>query len=540
MNLADFASDSNHMNTNNSHKTFEKYWIWLAPVTIVVAFSAFLFISTSLMDYLAGTDIKTFSEFLFYNFDSDSVGGIDNLAEVQIGILTLLIGVLGLTMTVVAIVVQLASQRFTPKLIDLFLEDRINIATFLTMVSTSLYCIWVVYSIRVGYVPIYGSLGLMLLTTFILGMLIPYFRYVFQFLTPSNILYTIERNFTRGVIAARAGTASVDRQKMIVNNNLETIADIARSAVNQIDRNVSLLSIDSLANVLCSYISGKQRLPEEWYRPHPENFISISSEFFEEITERRVWVEARGLIDLELIFTQALRMMPDAISAIATKTREVAMAGIKANDDESAYLCIEYLNTFLRRAINDKNQRAIFSLMYQYRRLAEDMLPTHLKFVNQIAFFFQYYGQESLRAGMPFLMIAAAMDIGTVLQRAYELNIGETDAILDTLLSMAHSSEVDGVPFAKKGVLKSHIILATHLFSMENTKEPLGKIEDSLRKIPADLLIELKTELLGVTKRKFWEITDRGGVNFEYLEPEKKIQLTRFYDEYLLNGIEKS
>ena len=180
----------------------------------------------------------------------------------------------------------------------------------------------------------------MLLTTFIFGMLIPYFRYVFQFLTPSNILYTIERNFTRGVIAARAGTASVDRQKMIVNNNLETIADIARSAVNQIDRNVSLLSIDSLANVLCSYIAGKKRLPEEWYRPHPENFISISSEFFEEITERRVWVEARGLIDLELIFTQALRMMPDAISAIATKTREVAMAGIKVNDDESAYLCI--------------------------------------------------------------------------------------------------------------------------------------------------------------------------------------------------------
>ena len=71
------------MNSNYSSNTFDKYWIWLAPVTIVVSFSAFLFISTSLMDYLAGTDIKTFSEFLFYNFDSDSVGGIDNLAEVQ-------------------------------------------------------------------------------------------------------------------------------------------------------------------------------------------------------------------------------------------------------------------------------------------------------------------------------------------------------------------------------------------------------------------------------------------------------------------------
>ena len=75
---------------------------------------------------------------------------------------------------------------------------------------------------------------------------------------------------------------------------------------------------------------------------------------------------------------------------------------------------------------------------------------------------------------------------------------------------------------------------------MENTKEPLEKIEDSLRKFPDELLVELKTELLGVTKRKFWEITDRGGVNFEYLEPKKKTQLTKFYDEYLLNGPEKS
>ena len=70
--------------------------------------------------------------------------------------------------------------------------------------------------------------------------------------------------------------------------------------------------------------------------------------------------------------------MPDANSAIGANVRELALTAEEHGDKEAAYLCVEYFNTFLRRAVNDNNQRAVFSLLYQYRRLAEALLSMNL------------------------------------------------------------------------------------------------------------------------------------------------------------------
>ena len=500
---------------------------WLLPLAVIVVTSLVVFLFTSAVDFAISTTEVTFWRTLFLSDGSSVSGDVGNLAEV-------LIGVLGLTLTVVAIVVQLASQRYTPKLIDLFLADRVNVVTFLGMVFATVYCIWIIYSIRDHYTPVFGSLVLIGITTVMLALLIPYFRYVFQFLTPTNILETIEHNFLADVKQARASSGSgLERQKHHVINNIEQVTDIALSAVNQVDRNVSLLSINTLASILRSYSGHKRDLPPSWYQPRAEHFISISAEFFDDISDRRVWVEARGLMDLELIFTQSLKNMPDAVSAIATNTRQVALAALEHDDDESAYLCIEYFNTFLRRAINDKNQRAVFSLLYQYRRMAEGMLDTRLNLVEEIAGFFKYYGNETLRVGMPFLMVVAAMDLSTLLQRGYAMNVSPLERILETFLQMGHLPELEKVIFAHKGVTKAHMILATHLLAQNGDSPTLHRIRDDLLRHSQQWLRETRDELLGVVKQKFWEITDRGGINFEYLEPEMKTWLNRFCDDYL-------
>ncbi|MBI3991737.1 MAG: DUF2254 domain-containing protein [Candidatus Lambdaproteobacteria bacterium] len=500
---------------------------WLLPLAVIVVTSLMVFLFTSVVDFALSVTEVSFWRTLFLSDGSSVSGDVGNLAEV-------LIGVLGLTLTVVAIVVQLASQRYTPKLIDLFLADRVTVVTFLGMVFASVYCIWIIYSIRNHYTPVFGSLVLIAITTVMLALLIPYFRYVFQFLTPTNILETIERNFMAAVKqAGSANGGGLERQKHAVINNIEQVTDIALSAVTQVDRNVSLLSINTLASILSSYIEAKRALPATWYRPRSEHFISISAEFFDDISDRRVWVEARGLMDLELIFTQSLKNMPDAVSAIATNTRQVALAALAHDDDESAYLCIEYFNTFLRRAINDKNQRAVFSLLYQYRRMAEAMLERRLNLAEEIAGFFKYYGNETLRVGMPFLMVVAAMDISTLLQRGYALGVSPLEPILENFLQMGHLPELEKVGFAHKGVTKAHMILATHLLAQDGDSPTLHRIRDSLLRHSQQWLRETRDELLGVTKQKFWEITDRGGINFEYLEPEMKTWLNRFCDDYL-------
>ena len=447
----------------------------------------------------------------------------------------MLIGVLGLTLTVVAIVVQLAAQRYTPKLVDLFLADKVNILTFLGMVFAAIFCIWIIYSLHDDYVPVYGNLVLLGITTLLLTMLIPYFRYVFRFLTPSNIIETIRENLESTVVDATKinGSGGLDRRKALVANGVEQITDIALSAVTQMDRNVALMAINTLCDILRSYVAEKPKLRDDWYRADPGQFISISSEFFDEIEERRVWVEARGLMDLELVFGLALRTMPDANSAIAANTRQLALFAIEHGDSETGYLCVEYFNTFLRRAVNDKNQRAVFSLLYQYRRMAESLLTVNLQLAEEIVGFINYYGQQAMRVGLPFLKVAATMDVCTVLQHSYALDIAPTDRMLDEFLQVGESPELFEIPFAHEGVRKAHVILAAYLMEGEKSPEHLKRIQTSLQSESRAWLDNIKNSLLGVTKKKFWEITDRGGMNFEYIEPEMKVSLNRFYDQYM-------
>ncbi|MEN9252144.1 MAG: DUF2254 family protein, partial [Thermostichales cyanobacterium BF3_bins_165] len=60
---------------------------------------------------------------------------VGNLPEV-------LTGVLGFTVSVVAIVVQLAADRFTPKVTDLFLKEPINLAVFVYLIIADLVSLW--------------------------------------------------------------------------------------------------------------------------------------------------------------------------------------------------------------------------------------------------------------------------------------------------------------------------------------------------------------------------------------------------------------
>lgn len=501
---------------------------WVFPFALIVAVSTAAFMATSVADFSQAPSADGFWGTVLFSNRASSASAVGNLAEV-------LIGVLGLTLTVVAIVVQLAAQRYTPKLVDLFIADRVNILTFLYMVFATVFCIWVIYSAQADYVPTYGNLTLILITTILLTLLIPYFRYVFKFLTPSNIIETIEGAVAKSVSGAAGNptTAQLEQTRFQVANGLEQVTDISLSAVTQMDRNVALMSIDTLSRILRNYIEEKSGLHQEWFRPNPSHFISISAEYIEDIAERKIWVEARGLMDLELIFGLALKTMPDAISAIATNTRQVAMRAIDQDDDAAAYLCIEYFNTFLRRAINDRNQRAVFSLFYQYRRLAQFLLPRRLALAEEITGFFSYYGHEAMRAGMPFLMNVAAMDICATLQHAYELEISQTDAILDGFLNMGDSAELHQIPFAHQGVRKAHVILAAYLLEQKKALPDVKKIQASLKHEKPKWLEEVKQSILSVTKRKFWEVTDRGGINFEFIEPNMKDSLKRFYKLYL-------
>ena len=138
-----------------------------------------------------------------------------------------------------------------------------------------------------------------------------------------------------------------------------------------------------------------------------------------------------------------------------------------------------------------------------------------------------------MRAGLPFLKVAATMDVCTILQRGYALGIAPTERMLDEFLQVGETSELHEIPFAHEGVRKAHVILAAYLMAGGVAPDHLKRIQKSLQLESWPWLENIRTSLLNVTKKKFWEITDRGGANFEYIEPEMKEALNRFYEEYM-------
>ena len=99
-------------------------------------------------------------------------------------------GVLGIAITVVTIIVELAATRYTPKISDLFIRNTVNIVILSFYIITCLFGVWFAVfdtEVHAEFVPFLVWFYLGLVTLSFLSIL-PYFFYVFNFLHPENII----------------------------------------------------------------------------------------------------------------------------------------------------------------------------------------------------------------------------------------------------------------------------------------------------------------------------------------------------------------
>ena len=503
----------------------------LNSLTIPVVFTAGLaiaaYIILRIVDFVGDPHGLSLRNVLFLT-DPEEVGNaLGGVSEV-------LIAILGLVITVVAIVVQLAAQRYTPKLIDLFIADRINIAFFSLIVVASMYSLLIVYSTTTSFLPFWGSLFLLGLTTLILSLLLPYFNYVFLFLTPGNIIKIIRRNAKNGmerVISTNTNPEDIRAQQNEVANAMEQISDIALSAVSQMDRNVALLSIRTLKDVLVDYLLVKRQMPNRWFAAQKDHFPAISSDFIQEIYKSHTWVEVKGFLDMELIFKTAITDMPDAVSAVANNAKIIGLYAIKLRDFQVLGNVIQFFNTFLRHAVNNRNPKAIYNLFYQYRQLAEEVLGVDDKLVEKIAFYFKYYGQIAQNYQIPLILITASFDLVYLLEKAFLARVPNLENLIRIFLELDDNLQNKANEFELRSVRKAQLMFAGFLLSKGDETLVLRIFED-MKAEPRERMDSIRSEMMAVTDRKFWEVTDRG-LDFFYTEDEIKQYINVFYSRYL-------
>jgi hypothetical protein len=451
--------------------------------------------------------------------------------------------VLGLALTVSSIIVQLAATRFTPHITSLFFRARTNLLVLAFFVTSSVYVLWVNFSVGESYVPKSGVLVSMLLMTASLLLLFPYFAYVFDFLDPEKIVGRIMDDGLAAATPTKGGTDDTDVRQARAIEAIEHLANIGLNALQQKDKGIASGAIDSLCEFGVRYGESKAAMRKDWSEVQPWNrqspdFVSLSDEAVGDLVERGTWVEWKLLRQYQMLFTESLGQIKDTCYLLAINTRRLGEAAGRRGDLWALDLAIKFFNTYLRATINAKDIRTAYNILHQYRQLAETVLAgdpdanpeLERKLQHralQIARFMRYYSSVSYGRGMAFISEVIAHDIGTLCEQALAKGIREHREFLQVFLAVDEHAETKEQEKTLRGVRRAQIKLAT-TYLLRGADDYAREIQVDMNDEPSARLHSIWQELRSLDTREFWEVNDRG-TNFDYLSPEQKDQLERFF-----------
>ena len=268
--------------------------------------------------------------------------------------------VLGIAITVVSIVVQLAATRYTPRIAEMFFRDKKNLAIMGFFVISCINAVWISIVVGGGFVPRATVAMTAVVVTASLLLLIPYFAYVFAFLDPEKVIARIGHQVLDAVLArgtARRQRADLDLRQATCVAGLEHLSDIAINTLAQKDKIIASDAVTALREFAVTYLKEKAALPAEWFklgaRIHGNpDFIALAPDSQRALEEKKTWVEWKVLRHFRSVFIEALEHLPELGHTVAIETRYIAEEALRHDDREVLVLAIRYFNTYLRGAIS--------------------------------------------------------------------------------------------------------------------------------------------------------------------------------------------
>ncbi len=507
---------------------------------------------TRTLGLLAGAAIAIFGAFWLLDFfvfgawlgDRPRVGPLGLLFQFDIvtvqsalaGLSQVIVAVLGIAITVVSIVVQMAATRYSSRIAEMFFRDRTNLTIMGFFVVACLNAVWVSVAFTSHYIPRATIAMTMTVVTGSVLLLIPYFAHVFAFLDPETVIQRIGQQILDAALGHGRGitdqTDMPGRQGIAIAS-MEQLADVAVNALAQKDKVIASHSVAALRTVLVSYMGPKRTLPDDWFIVGPKirsnpDFIALAPESVADLESNRVWLEWKGMRHFWSVFLEALKHLPEMAHVVAIETRYVGEAAIAANDRAVIAVTLKFFNTYLRAALNARDVRAAYNILNQYRQLAERVMQQGLDDLTlEIGRHLKYYGQTAHGMGLGFVTETAAHDLSALCERAFEAKNALHDALLRIFLEVDREAETSAQEKALRGVRKAQVKLATY-YLLHRADAHARAIWQDMRHESAARLRSLRDELGGVSSKDFWEVTDRG-VNFDYLDAARKEHLTAFF-----------
>jgi len=439
---------------------------------------------------------------------------------------------LGFTISVVAIVVQLSASRFTPKVTELFLREKVNLLVILFLTTADIICVWTLLSFGFSEQP-----DSLIWLNFVLGtlsfvILIPYFIFIFNFLQPTSIIYRIEKQFEETIDAVNLSGKRFNNIQQKCLSILDDFKGIATNAIQQRESQILIDTLSGLKAIAFAYVHQKQRFPEHWFAITPAiyrdpSFTSIDKKTLQAIEAQKIWLEIKILRQYQTIFSDSLNFFREACYIVAIYTREIAEQAFEKGDRNLAQIAVKFFNTYFREVISAPDIRVGYTLSKEYRLLAEAALVAQdFETVIKIANYFRYYCFLANRADLEFLPETFAYDLGLLAQRSCEAGSKVCSEILETFLKIDQDPESVNQENTLRGIRKSQVKLATYYLKFGYLSLAEVVFEDM--KGESEKRLKVIFNELDEATADFWEFRDRGGENFYYVEPELKPYLYQF------------
>jgi quinoprotein glucose dehydrogenase len=463
------------------------------------------------------------------SLDSERAGGLLGVAS------QLVAGVLAIVITVAAIVVELAANRYTSRITQLFVREPTNFLLMGLYVVTTLLCLWLsavpeLDAEAPSRVPRAGLLIGFGLVSVCLAALLPYFGFLFRFLAPTNVIARIRSLAVASIERARTRLEPGARTNVI--EAIEELEDVARSAREHSDRSISMAAISALGGLLREYAPLRRELPASWFEIEGElsldpDFVSMAPAAVAEVREQRIWLETKVLRQYLALFGESLGDARDVANLIALETRRLGVESIDSHPNLLG-LVIRFFNSYLRSAVNGRDQRTAYYVLDQYRLLGEATLAARNTLRTlEIAGHMRFYGQLAYEMEQPFLLEAVAYDLARLVERAVETERPEAAPLLDLFLQVDREPESPEQEERLRGVRRAQVQLAT--FFLAGGDEPQARrIFEDMKDERPERLAAVRDELMTEERAQYWEFTDRG-VNFSYLPPARRAHLACFF-----------
>ncbi|MEY4581123.1 MAG: hypothetical protein RL701_5826, partial [Pseudomonadota bacterium] len=447
-----------------THNKISTLRIWLIPFTVLLTAAVALLASTLWVD---SQKLDHRTQVLFLMFHPNPAAAATTLGNAG----EIVAAVLAIALTVVSIVVELASNRYTHRVTELFVTAPINFIVMSLFVLTAVQALWVTMTIDASqgptsFIPYFAVGVTMVMLTVCLLILLPYFAFVFAFLNPIQIVDRI-CGHTLQVIGQPSRRHGLAYRKREAIRGVEQLADVAVNAMEHRDKGVSMASVHALKKLLLDYQSLRAQLPDAWFRLEGElvenpDFVSMDEQVLAEVSARKSWFEMKVLRQYQTIYSEALHRMRDISYVVAIDTRLIAERAHRHADTALLHLCMKFFNTYVRAAINARDVRTAYNVFNQYRLLAQSLLD--LKggaYSVEIARYFKYYGLISYAANLPFILETVAYDLCALTELAYERGSPSLHDILRILLRVDKEGEGAAQEQGLRGVRKAQVKLAT-------------------------------------------------------------------------------